>query len=94
MMGGGWVFAVRWIFMELLHLADDLAGLAERLDHLLALLPAADGIIAFLEQVVDAVGPVHVLQEFSLHFFFRVAIAPDRMLEMPRNMKRSREASV
>lgn len=53
---------------RLLDLAHDLAGLAEGLNHLLALLPPANGVVAFLEEVVDVIGPVHVLQQFALHF--------------------------
>jgi hypothetical protein len=50
-----------------LDLADNLAGLAEGLDHGLTLLSPADGVVAFLEEVVDVIGPVHVLQQFALH---------------------------
>ena len=45
----------------LLDLADDLASLTERFDHLLTLLPPSDGEIALLQQIIKGVGPVHVL---------------------------------
>lgn len=51
-------------------MADNLVGLAQRFNHLLTLFPPADGEVALLEQVVDAVVLVHVLQQFSLHAIF------------------------
>lgn len=51
----------------LLHLADDFAGLGEGLDHLLALLSPADGEVALLEQLVEALRLIHVLQQLPLH---------------------------
>lgn len=53
--------------LPLLHLADNLAGLAERLNHLLALLPSSNRKVAFLEQIVHIVSPVHVFEELTLH---------------------------
>lgn len=58
---------------HLLNLTDDLTGLGQTLDHLLALLPSADGVLALAEQVVEFVGAVHVVEEFALHFFFGVS---------------------
>lgn len=52
---------------SLLHLADDLAGAAEALHHLLALLPSAYGVVALLQQIIQLVVAVHVLQQFTLH---------------------------
>ena len=43
----------------LLHLADNLAGPRQRLDHVLALLPSADGEVALLQQLVEGVRLVH-----------------------------------
>ena len=51
----------------LLNLADNFAGTAQALDHLLALLPPADGVVALLEQIVQLVVAIHVLQKLALH---------------------------
>ena len=61
----------------LLHLADDLAGFTETFHHLLALLAPPDGIIALFEKVIKFLRPVHLLEQFPLHFIFRV---PERLL--------------
>ena len=53
--------------IPLLDLADDLARASEALDHLLALFPPADGVVALLEQVVQLVIAVHVLEQLALH---------------------------
>ena len=52
---------------HLLHLADDLAGPGQALDHLLAFLAPPHRVVAFLEQVIQLVVAVHVFQEFALH---------------------------
>jgi len=57
----------------LLHLAHNLARARQRLDHLLAFLPPTDGEVAFLEEVLEFVGAVRVLEEFTLHFVFGVS---------------------
>lgn len=51
----------------LLDLADNLASTAQTLDHLLTLLPPADGVVALLEQIVQLVVAIHVLQKLALH---------------------------
>lgn len=56
----------------LLHLADDLARFRQRLHHLLAFLSSSNRMLAFLEQIVNFVGPVHLFEELSLHLIFRV----------------------
>lgn len=53
--------------IRLLDLADDLASLAQRLDHLLAFLSPTDGVIALLEQIVNTISPIHILQQLLLH---------------------------
>ena len=55
-----------------LHLADNLASLAQTLDHLQTLLPPPDGVVALFEEVVNLIGAVHVLQELTLHLVFGV----------------------
>lgn len=35
---------------------------------MLAFLPPSDGIIAFFEELIESIGPVHILEEFALHF--------------------------
>ena len=52
---------------SLLNLTDNLAGARQALDHLLALLPPADGIVALLQQFVKVVIAIHVFQQFALH---------------------------
>lgn len=59
---------------SLLHLTNNLARPTQALNHLVALLAAADGIVTFLEQLLELVGAVHVLEELSLHFVFRVSV--------------------
>lgn len=54
-------------FFALLDLADDLAGAAEALNHLLAFLAPACGVVAFLEELIQFVGAVHVFEELALH---------------------------
>ena len=56
-----------------LHLTNNLTRPTQTLDHLLALLPSPDGVVAFLEEVVELVGSVHVFEEFALHFVFCVS---------------------
>lgn len=53
---------------SLLNLADNLAGLGKRLNHLLALFPPSGCEVALLQQVVELIGSVHVLQKLLLHF--------------------------
>lgn len=52
---------------SLLHLADNLGGPSQRLNHLLALLPPAGGVVAFLEKLIQLISPVHVRHELLLH---------------------------
>lgn len=58
---------------DLLHLADNLAGATERLDHLLALLPSPNGVVTLLEQIVKLGCAVHLVEEFALHIFLGVS---------------------
>lgn len=60
---------------RLLDLADDLAGLAEGLDHLLALLSSADGEVTLFEEVIQGVAAVHILQKLLLHLVLGKSIA-------------------
>ena len=50
-----------------LHLTDNLSRTLQRLYHLLALLAAADGVVALLEQVVQLALPIQVLEQLLLH---------------------------
>lgn len=59
---------------NLLDLVDNLAGLSQRLDHLLALLPPPDGVFALLEQLVEFFLFIHLLEEFLLHFLLGVSV--------------------
>ena len=43
-----------------LHLTHDLTSLAQALYHLDAFLPSPDRVVAFLQQVVELIGAVHV----------------------------------
>lgn len=54
-------------FKALLHLADNLRRPSQRLNHLLALLAPASGVIAFFEEFIKLVSPVHVRHELLLH---------------------------
>ena len=54
----------------LLHLTDDLTGLGQGLDHLQTFLSPPDRVVAFLEEIVEFAGAVHVLEELSLHLVF------------------------
>jgi hypothetical protein len=58
----------------LLHLANNLARSAKTLHHLQTLLPSPNGVVALLEQIVEFLSAVHLLEEFSLHFFFGVPV--------------------
>ena len=57
----------------LLDLTDNLTGPRQRLDHLLALLSPSNGVVALLEELFEFIGSVHVLEQLSLHFVFRVS---------------------
>lgn len=54
-----------------LDLADNLARFGQRFDHLDALLPAPDCVVAFFEEIIKLTLSVHVLEEFTLHFISR-----------------------
>lgn len=51
----------------LLHLADNLAGTSQGLNHLLALLSSANREVALLEEIIGRIGAVHVLEQLALH---------------------------
>lgn len=68
---------------NLLHLANDLTGLAQALDHLLALFSSPDGVVAFLQEFVKFLCSVHLFEEFSLHLVFgepRKLSAPSHLM--------------
>lgn len=56
----------------LLHLADNFAGLAQTLHHLQTFFPSSDRVVALLEEFVELLCSVHLFEQFSLHFIFRV----------------------
>ena len=58
----------------LLHLTNNLLGPSQTLNHLLALLPPANGVLALLEQIVEFLCPIHLFEKFALHFFFTVPV--------------------
>ena len=57
-----------------LHLAHDLTGLAQALYHLDAFLPSPNRVVAFLQQVVELIGAIHVFKQLALHFFFGMSV--------------------
>lgn len=57
-------------FLSLLYLADDFAGAAQRLYHLLAFLAPANGVIRLLQKVIKLVCAIHILKKFFLHLVF------------------------
>ena len=67
-----------------LHLTDNLLRPPQTLHHLLTLLPPADGILALLEQIVQFLRPVHLLQQFPLHLFFRMPVITPSVSEIPQ----------
>ena len=54
----------------LLNLANNLARPAQALNHLLALLAPADGVVRLLQQVVHVLLPVQLLEQLGLHRVF------------------------
>lgn len=54
----------------LLHLTDNLACFRQRFDHLLALFPPSNGVIAFFQEIVELAGAIHLFQELFLHLIF------------------------
>lgn len=63
-----WRVPIRMGESTLLDLADNLTRFGQRFDHLDALLPAPDCVVAFFEKIIKLALPVHVLEEFTLHF--------------------------
>jgi hypothetical protein len=56
--------------ISLLNLANNLARPAQALNHLLALLAPADGVVRLLQQVVHVLLPVQLLEKLGLHRVF------------------------
>lgn len=80
-----------------LHLTNNLTRPAQTLHHLLTLLPPPHSIIALPQQIIQFRGAVHLLQQFPLHFLFRVSviiIISKPSLHIPRtSIRLTRQAS-